>query len=60
MRLCVSDQHTGLKNAIARVLACPEQRFMVQFVREISCAAAPQRGIVSAAFREIFNSQRGS
>jgi putative transposase len=23
VRLCVSDQHTGLKNAIARVLACP-------------------------------------
>ena len=56
VRLCVSDQHVGLKTAIARVLACPWQRCTVHFVRDMlrHCRAA-QRGIVSAALREIFN-----
>lgn len=31
VRLCVSDEHAGLKNAIARVLACPWQRCTVHF-----------------------------
>jgi putative transposase len=58
VRLCVSDQHTGLKNAIARVLACPWQRCTVHFVRDMlrHCRAA-QRGMVSAALREIFNAE---
>ncbi len=56
VRLCVSDQHTGLRNAIARVLGCPWQRCTVHFVRDMlrHCRAS-QRGMVSAALREIFN-----
>jgi len=58
VRLCVSDQHTGLKNAIARVLACPWQRCTVHFVRDMLRHCRPaQRGMVSAALREIFNAE---
>ena len=32
VRLCVSDEHLGLKNAIARVLGCPWQRCTVHCV----------------------------
>ncbi|CAN5776467.1 hypothetical protein BH20ACT14_BH20ACT14_10050 [soil metagenome] len=56
MRLCVSDQHEGLRSAIARVLACPWQRCTVHFVRNMHQHCRPsQRGLVSAALREIFN-----
>jgi putative transposase len=56
VRLCVSDEHLGLKNAIARVLACPWQRCTVHFVRDMLRHCRPaQRGMVSAALREIFN-----
>jgi putative transposase len=56
VRLCVSDDHTGLKNAIARVLGCPWQRCTVHFVRDqLRHCRASQRGMVSAALREIFN-----
>ena len=56
LRLCVSDQHEGLRNAIARVLACPWQRCTVHFVRNMHQHCRPaQRGLVSAALREIFN-----
>jgi putative transposase len=56
VRLCVSDSHEGLKNAIARVLACPWQRCTVHFVRDMHRHCRPaQRGMVSAALREIFN-----
>jgi putative transposase len=56
VRLCVSDSHEGLKAAIARVLACPWQRCSVHFVRDMlrHCRAA-QRGMISAALREVFN-----
>ena len=58
MRLCVSDQHQGLKNAIARVLGCPWQRCTVHFVRDmLRHCRANQRGMVSAALREIFNAE---
>jgi putative transposase len=58
VRLCVSDQHEGLKNAIARVLGCPWQRCTVQFVRDmLRHCRANQRGMVSAALREIFNAE---
>ena len=40
MRLAISDQHEGLKAAIARVLGCPWQRCTVHFVRNMSCTAA--------------------
>jgi transposase-like protein len=56
VRLCVSDSHEGLKSAIARVLACPWQRCTVHFVRDMlrHCRAS-QRGMISAALREVFN-----
>jgi putative transposase len=58
VRLCVSDQHEGLKNAIARVLGCPWQRCTVHFVRDQLRHCRPaQRGMVSAALREIFNAE---
>jgi transposase-like protein len=56
VRLCVSDEHLGLKHAIARVLACPWQRCSVHFVRDMLRHCRPaQRGMVSAALREVFN-----
>ena len=58
VRLAVSDDHTGLKNAIARILACPWQRCTVHFVRDMHRHCRPsQRGMVSAALREIFNAE---
>lgn len=56
VRLAISDQHTGLKNAIARILGAPWQRCTVHFVRDMHRHCRPsQRGMVSAALREIFN-----
>jgi transposase-like protein len=56
VRLCVSDAHEGLKAAIARVLSCPWQRCSVHFVRDMHQHCRPaQRGMISAALREIFN-----
>ncbi len=56
VRLCISDEHLGLKSAIARILACPWQRCTVHFVRDMLRHCRPtQRGMVSAALREIFN-----
>jgi len=56
VRLAVSDDHQGLKAAIARVLACPWQRCTVHFVRSMHQHCRPaQRAIVSAALREVFN-----
>ncbi len=58
VRICVSDQHEGLRNAIARVLASPWQRCTVHFVRNMHQHCRPsQRGLVSAALREIFNAE---
>jgi transposase-like protein len=55
VRLCVSDAHEGLKNAIARVLGCPWQRCTVPFVRDMHQHCRPaQRALVSAALREVF------
>jgi transposase-like protein len=56
IRLAISDQHTGLKNAIARILGAPWQRCTVHFVRDMHRHCRPaQRGMVSAALREVFN-----
>src|SRR5712691_3901121 len=56
VRLAVSDQHEGLKHAIERVLACPWQRCTVHFVRNMHQHCRPsQRGLVSAALREVFS-----
>jgi len=59
VRLAVSDQHERLKAAIARVLACPWQRCTVHFVRNMhGHCRRDQRGLVSAALREVFNAER--
>ena len=56
VRLAISDQHEGLKVAIARVLACPWQRCTVHFTRDmVMHCRRDQRGLVAAALREIFN-----
>ena len=58
MRLAVSDQHEGLKAAIARVLGCPWQRCTVHFLRDmVMHCRRDQRGLVAAALREIFNAE---
>jgi putative transposase len=60
VRLAVSDQHEGLKHAIERVLACPWQRCTVHFVRNMHQHCRPsQRGLVSAALRELFTAEDG-
>ena len=54
VRLAVSDDHQGLKAAIARVLACPWQRCTVHFVRSMHQHCRPaQRAIVSAVGPEM-------
>jgi putative transposase len=58
VQLVVSDHHEGLKTAIARVLACPWQRCAVHFVRAMHQHCRPsQRGLVSAALREVFDAE---
>ena len=56
IRLVVSDHHEGLKIAIARVFSACWQRCTVHFVRNMHGHCRPsQRGLVSAALREVFN-----
>ena len=58
MRLAISDQHEGLKAAIARVLGCPWQRCTVHFTRDmVMHCRRDQRGLVAAALREMFNAE---
>ena len=58
VRLAVSDDHDGLKAAIARVLGCPWQRCTVHFVRDMLYhCRRDQRGLVAAALREVFNAE---
>src|SRR6516225_2018710 len=58
VRLAISDQHEGLKGAIARVLGCPWQRCTVHFLRDmVMHCRRDQRGLVAAALREIFNAE---
>jgi putative transposase len=60
VRLAISDHHEGLKHAIERVLACPWQRCSVHFVRNMHQHCRPsQRGLVSAALRELFTAEDG-
>ena len=59
VRLAISDQHEGVKHAIARVLACPWQRCTVHFVRDmLAHCRRDHRGLVSAALREVFNAEQ--
>ena len=61
VRLAVSDHHEGLKHAIERVLSCPWQRCTVHFVRNMHQHCRPsQRGLVSAALRELFTAEDGT
>src|SRR3954468_17940556 len=56
VRLAISDQHEGLKQAIARVLGCPWQRCTVHFTRDmVMHCRRDQRNLVAAALREVFN-----
>jgi hypothetical protein len=56
LRLVISDHQKGLQTAIARVLDAPWQRCTVHFVRNMHGHCRPaQRGLVSAALREVFN-----
>ena len=54
VRLAISDQHEGLKAAIARVLGCPWQRCTVHFYRNVF-TAVPQgkRKEVAAMLKAI-------
>jgi putative transposase len=58
VRLAASDDHLGLKAAIAKVLGCPWQRCTVHFTRNMHghCKKG-QRNMVSAALREVFNAE---
>ena len=58
VQLAISDQHEGLKNAIARTMSCPWQRCTVHFVRDmVMHCRRDQRNLVSAALREVFNAE---
>jgi transposase-like protein len=58
VRLAISDQHEGLKTAIARVLSCPWQRCTVHFLRDmVMHCRRDQRNLVAAALREVFNAE---
>jgi putative transposase len=58
VRLAISDQHEGLKTAIARVLACQWQRCTVHFLRDmVMHCRRDQRNLVAAALREVFNAE---
>ncbi len=60
VRLAVTDQHEGLKAAVARVLGCSWQRCTVHFTRDmVMHCRRDQRGLIAAALREIFQAQSG-
>jgi putative transposase len=55
VKLCISDAHLGLKNAIAQVLGCPWQRCTVHFRRDLlGHVTRTQQPLVSGAIRGIF------
>jgi len=58
VRLAVSDDHLGLKAAVAKVFGCPWHRCTVHFIRNMHghCKKG-QRNMVSAALREVFNAE---
>ena len=60
VRLCVSDAHEGLKNAIAQVLGCPWQRCTVHFLRDmLGHVNRAQQPLVSGAVRQLFHAADG-
>jgi transposase-like protein len=55
VRLCISDAHDGLRQAIAKVLGCPWQRCSVHFLRDmLGHVAKAQQPMIAAAIRGIF------
>jgi putative transposase len=55
VRLCISDAHEGLKQAIAKILGCPWQRCPVHFLRDmLGHVAKAQQPMIAAAIRGIF------
>jgi hypothetical protein len=51
----VSDAHTGLATAIAKVFGCPWQRCTVHFLRDmLGHVSRAQQPLVSGAIRQIF------
>jgi putative transposase len=55
VELVISDQHQGLKAAIAQVLGCPWQRCTVHFLREmLGHVHRGQQGMIAAALRQVF------
>jgi transposase-like protein len=61
VRLCVSDAHQGLQNAIARVLGCRWQRCTVHFLRDMlgHCNRQTQP-MIATAIRQIFNAENAA
>jgi putative transposase len=55
VRLCISDAHQGLRQAIAKVLGCPWQRCTVHFLRDmLGHVSKAQQPMIAAAIRGIF------
>jgi putative transposase len=55
VQLVISDAHTGLQAAIAKVFGCPWQRCTVHFLRDmLGHVARAQQPLVSGAIRGIF------
>jgi putative transposase len=55
VRLCISDAHDGLRQAIAKVLGCPWQRCTVHFLRDmLGHVSKAQQPMIAAAIRGIF------
>ena len=55
VQLVISDAHTGLVAAIAKVLGCQWQRCTVHFLRDmLGHVARAQQPLVSGAIRQIF------
>ena len=60
VKLCISDAHQGLKNAIAQVLGCPWQRCTVHFLRDmLGHVSRAQQPLVSGATRGVFTATTG-
>jgi putative transposase len=55
VQLVISDAHTGLTTAIAKVFGCPWQRCTVHFLRDmLGHVSRSQQPLVSGAIRQIF------
>jgi putative transposase len=55
VRLCISDAHEGLRQAIAKVLGCAWQRCTVHFLRDmLGHVSKAQQPMIAAAIRGIF------